>query len=90
MLAVGCGAGVNGWRGAETRRGGHSTAFVENAWRLPDCAVADAQGAFERQRGSGVRLGSSSDGAGYGGALGVAVLPVSSESAGSGAPKGSV
>ena len=51
MLAVGCGSGVNGWLGAETRRGGQSTAFVGNACRLSDCAVADAHGTFERQGG---------------------------------------
>ena len=67
MLAVGGWAGVCGYRGALWSRGGYSTAFVGNAWRLPEGVAADVHGACERMVAWG-RLGSSSGGAGYGGA----------------------
>ncbi len=66
-------------------------AFVGNAWRFPEGAAADVHVAFERMVAWG-RLGSSSDGAGYGGALGATAPAESSESdsAESEASKGSV
>jgi len=48
-------------------------------WRLPEGATADVHGACERMVAWG-RLGSSSGGAVYGGALGATAPPVSSES----------
>ena len=89
MRVAGVLMGVCGRLGARWSRGGYSTAFVGNAWRLPEGAAADDHGAFERMVAWG-RLGSSSGGAGYGGALGVAAPAVSSASAKSAASKGSV
>ena len=79
MLAVGGWAGVRGYRGARWSRRGYNAAFVGNACRFPEGAAADVHVAFERMVAWG-RLGWSSGGAGYGGALGATAQAVSLES----------